>query len=66
MIKNITTPIKEDIPEGENLNPKEVCLLDQPFIKDESRIIRDIVNETVAKLGERVIVKRFSRFELGK
>ena len=56
----------EQVPEGTNLNPKEVCLLEQPFIKDESRTIREVISETTAKLGERVSVKRFSRFELGK
>jgi elongation factor Ts len=56
----------EEIPQEENLDSKEVCLLEQPFIKDESKTIRDIINETVAKLGERISVKRFSRFELGK
>jgi elongation factor Ts len=55
-----------EIPEGENLNPKEVCLLEQPFIKDESKTLSEVINETVARLGERVSVRRFSRFELGK
>ncbi len=56
----------EEIPEGTDLNPKEVCLLEQSFIKDESRILKEVINETIAKLGERVSVRRFSRFELGK
>lgn len=56
----------EEIPQEEKLDPKEVCLLEQPFIRDESKTIRDIINETVAKLGERISVKRFSRYELGK
>jgi len=56
----------EEIPQEEKLDPKEVCLLEQPFIRDESKTIRDTINETVAKLGERISVKRFSRFELGK
>ncbi len=55
-----------EIPEGTDLNPKEVCLLEQSFIKDESRILKEVINETIAKLGERVSVRRFSRFELGK
>jgi elongation factor Ts len=56
----------EEIPKGENLNPKEVCLLEQSFIKDESKTLGEVIAETVAKLGERVSVRRFSRFELGK
>ena len=45
---------------------KEVCLLEQPFIKDESKTLRQIIAETIAKVGEKVRVRRFSRFELGK
>jgi elongation factor Ts len=55
-----------EIPQGTNLNPKEVCLLEQPFIKDESRTIREVIAEIVSKVGEKVSVRRFSRFELGK
>ena len=43
-----------------------VCLLDQKFIKDPSRTIRDIVKGEIAKLGENVIVRRFARFEVGE
>ena len=45
---------------------EEVCLLEQPYIKDPSRIVRDVVQETIAKLGENVRVRRFSRFALGE
>lgn len=54
----------DEIPEATNLNPKEVCLLEQPFIKDQSKIIKDIISETVFKVGEKISIKRFSRFEL--
>ncbi|MGI8925287.1 MAG: translation elongation factor Ts [Tepidiformaceae bacterium] len=43
----------------------EVCLLDQPFIRDASRTITDLVQETVAKTGENIRVSRFVRYELG-
>lgn len=43
----------------------EVCLLDQSFIKDESLTIRDLITNTIAKLGENIKVRRFARFELG-
>ncbi|HJX69844.1 MAG TPA: elongation factor Ts [Dehalococcoidia bacterium] len=56
----------EEIPEGTNLDPKKVCLLEQPFIKDESKTIREIIAETISKVEEKIGVKRFSRFELGK
>lgn len=42
------------------------CLLDQPFIKDDSQKIGDLVKSYVAKFGENITVKRFVRFELGK
>lgn len=56
----------DEIPEGKSLDPKEVCLLEQPFIKDESKTLSQIVAETISKTGEKVTVRRFSRFELGK
>ena len=45
---------------------QQVCLLHQPFIKDEDLSIRDLVKRAIAKLGENIIVHRFSRFQLGK
>jgi elongation factor Ts len=56
---------QEDIPEGSDLDPEEACLLDQPFIKDESKKIQQLVAELTARTGENVNVKRFARFELG-
>jgi len=56
----------EEIPEGKDMDPKVVCLLEQPYIKDESRTCQDVISETIAKVGERIVVRRFSRFELGK
>ncbi len=53
----------EDVPEGED--PKEVCLLSQPFIKDPQKTIQDIVVETISKVGENIGVGRFTRFEIG-
>lgn len=43
----------------------EVCLLEQPFIRDGDVIVRDLITAQVAKLGENIKVRRFSRFELG-
>lgn len=43
----------------------DVCLLEQPFIKDESVTIRELITNTIAKLGENIQVRRFARFELG-
>jgi elongation factor Ts len=44
---------------------EENCLLEQPFIKDESVKIKDLVTATVAKLGENIIIRRFARLEVG-
>ena len=43
----------------------EVCLLEQPFIKDDKQTVGDLVKETSAKTGENIVVRRFSRFRLG-
>lgn len=43
----------------------EVCLLQQPFIKDDKRSVGDIITEKVAQLGENIVVSRFVRFQLG-
>jgi elongation factor Ts len=44
---------------------KEVCLLEQPFIRDDKKVIRDLLNDTIATLGENITVGRFCRFQLG-
>jgi elongation factor Ts len=46
----------------------EACLLEQPFIKDSSgkTKIKDLVATATAKTGERVVVKRFARFQVGE
>lgn len=45
---------------------QEVCLLEQPFIKDQDVTVQDIVKEAIAKLGENITVRRFARFVLGE
>jgi elongation factor Ts len=45
---------------------KDNVLLDQPFVKDDKRTIAQLVDETSAKVGEKLAVRRFARFELGK
>ena len=44
------------------------CLLDQPFIRDATgkQRIKDMVDQATARMGERVVVKRFSRFQVGE
>jgi elongation factor Ts len=45
---------------------KEVCLLDQPWVKDDKKTINDLQQELIAKIGENIKVRRFTRFELGE
>ncbi len=45
---------------------KEHCLLDLPYIRDEKRTIRDLIKEHIAKFGENISVRRFSRFKVGE
>ena len=45
---------------------KEVCLLDQQFVKDPEKDIRTLVNEAIAKIGEKITVRRFVRFVMGE
>jgi len=45
---------------------QEVCLLKQPFVKDESVTIADLLKQTIAAIGENVIIRRFARWELGE
>lgn len=45
---------------------QEVCLLEQNYVKDTDKTVRDVLNETISKLGENMLIKRFVRFELGE
>lgn len=45
---------------------KEICLLEQPFIKDPDVTIQKLLNEKIAKIGENMTIRRFVRFNLGE
>ncbi len=45
---------------------KDMCLLEQPFIKDPDRTVQQVINERIAALGENISVRRFVRFERGE
>lgn len=45
---------------------KEVCLLEQPFIKDPDVVIKDVLTEKIAKIGENIKIRRFVRYEVGE
>jgi elongation factor Ts len=46
------------------MDPEKTSLMRQPWIRDETKTIRDLVQEYIAKLGENIIIKRFIRYEL--
>lgn len=43
-----------------------VCLLEQPFVKDEDRTVEEVIKDYIALLGENIVLRRFARFELGE
>ena len=43
----------------------QVCLLDQPFVKNPERTIKDLLTEKIGTIGENIQIRRFSRFQLG-
>ena len=45
---------------------KEVCLLDQDFVKDPDKTISDLITESIAKIGENISIRRFTRYYLGE
>jgi elongation factor Ts len=55
----------EEMPPEAETDPQTVCLLSQPFIKDPTKTVQEIITETIAKVGENIKVRRFARFELG-
>ncbi len=57
---------REDAPEGSDIEAQAACLLLQPYIKDPNMTVQDIIDETIAKVGENIKVSRFTRFELGE
>ena len=45
---------------------KDSCLLLQPYVRDPSISIHDVLNDLIAKIGENITIKRFSRFQIGE
>jgi len=61
------TKIVEKIIEGKlEKFYSEVCLLEQPFVKDPDLTVQDLLNGLIGKLGEKVEIRRFSRFQVGE
>ncbi|MFH1743494.1 MAG: translation elongation factor Ts [bacterium] len=44
----------------------QICLLEQPFIKDPDLTVQDLLKETIARIGENIIIRRFARYQLGE
>jgi elongation factor Ts len=63
--ENKPPEILEKMIEGKLKKYKEnICLLTQPFVKDQTKTVQEVINEYIAKLGENISVKRFIRFEI--
>lgn len=45
---------------------KEICLMEQPFVKDPDKTVQDVLNEKIATIGENMSIRRFVRFEKGE
>ncbi len=45
---------------------EEISLLDQPFVKDDSLKVKDLVTDAISTFGENIVIRRFSRYELGE
>lgn len=59
--------IKEKIVQGRiDKRLKELALLDQPYIKDQTITVDELVKQSISLLGENIVVRRFSRFVLGE
>ncbi len=45
---------------------KEICLLEQDFVKDPSKSVKEVVNEAILAMGEKISIRRFTRYEMGE
>lgn len=65
-IKDKPQQVQEKILQGKLAKRfEEICLLNQKFIKDDSKTVQEYLNETIARTGENIMIRRFVRFELG-
>ncbi len=58
--------IKEKIVEGRIQRIKELALLEQPYIREPSMNVDELVKQSISQLGENIQVRRFTRFVLGE
>ena len=45
---------------------QQICLMEQPFVRDEDKTIQDLMNDLLVKLGEKMVLRRFVRYQLGE
>ena len=65
--EDVPEAIAEKIVEGRmDKFYSEICLLDQPFVKDPDKTVGTLLTELVAKIGENIVIRRFVRFERGE
>ena len=65
-VKDKPEAVRNKIIEGKlTKRYEDICLLNQKFIKDDSRTVQDLLTEFIAKIGENIIIRRFVRFEVG-
>ncbi|GFP23067.1 elongation factor Ts [Candidatus Hakubella thermalkaliphila] len=58
--------VVEKIVEGKNKFYGEICLLDQPFIRDPEKTVEQLLIEMIARMGENIEIRRFTRYQLGE
>jgi elongation factor Ts len=67
MLKGKPEGVKDKIVQGKvDKAMQELCLLNQPYIKDQSITVEELIKQSISKLGENIQVRRFSRFVLGE
>jgi elongation factor Ts len=60
-----TNPTRISSADADTSEDGDVPLLDQPYIRDPSKTVHDLMNETIAKTRENIVIRRVARFELG-
>ena len=66
-VKNKPENVVEKIVQGKlEKFYSEVCLLDQPFVKNDKITIKEYLNELIGKIGENILIRRFVRFQVGE
>lgn len=56
---------QEDLPADSNSSAEDVCLLAQPYVRDPSRTVAEVITESIAKTGENIRIGKFARIEVG-